>query len=199
MGCSPSKPNIQTPKPIHRTLLDSDPRQNSVLHDTKEISHLDQTTIISNISTNIAPPSSNLTSSSPNTLPKITVTPYHLNDTSSLLKTPQKISQIIIDPPKIIQLKVQDMNEVNSEKSSSKNEIELCKQIEDQNCSYEEEDSIIRDYLSLIQIERPKKHVKSLSQQLPIKSYISELSKSAQEENFNPYSVRITKVKIYIG
>lgn len=199
MGCANTKPNIQSPNPIHHAILDSEIRQNSGLHDTKEILQIDQTTIINSTgSINI-----------PQTLNDLSKIIVPETATDSLNPIQQLKAIDIGKPSKVIQSKLQDAaDDLNTGKpveKSSEKENQLRKENIDEDYLCDEEDSILKDYLSLFDCEQPKKHVESLFQQIPAESDIQGMSScerrfsSSKEESLKPSSTHMSKVTSYIG
>lgn len=170
MGCVITKSNIASPKPLGRSILDSEHKKTTLIYDTtKEITHPDYSIVHRNPlqqSTQAEESSIQLNhlESMPNPdIPIIIVTQITTpkypakSDQPKILETKCQVSEITIEPHMISQPNADLLKE------SENNPIE---QSQEEDYVYEEEDSIMRDYFSLVKFERPKGHMKSLSQQI---------------------------------
>ena len=178
MGCVISKSNIASPKPLGLHILDSIQKKNTLIHDTtKENTKVDYSIVRINPlqqSTQVEESSIQLkhVESTPNPdLPIIIVT---------RITSPKLQSQTV--PPKIYETKRQ-LPEITIESHITSQPIQTsaeavsdsitqserfpAEQSEEEDYVYEEEDSIMRDYFSLVKYDRLRGHGKSLSQQLP--------------------------------
>jgi len=177
MGCVTSKSNIASPKPLVRQNLDSEHKETTLTYDnTKEITNSDFSIVHRNPlqqSTQVEESSiqGKPLESTPNpTLPMIIVTQISTpklqakSEQPKILETKRQLSEITIKPQKISQT-IQTSVEPISD-SLKQSEQKPTEQIQEEDYAYEEEDSIMRDYFSLIKYERPKGHMKSLSQQI---------------------------------
>jgi hypothetical protein len=203
MGCVTTKSNIASPKPILRHNLDSEHKKTTITHDTtKEITHSDfsivhktplqQFTQVEESSIQLNP----LESTPVPALPIIIVTPLSTSklqakaEQPKILETKRQLSEITIEPQKISQ-QIQSSVEPNLD-SLKHSEQKPTEQIHEEDYTYEEEDSIMRDYFSLVKHERPKGHMKSLSQQIVSNTsnftHRKTRSKFITDANFKPHN-----------
>lgn len=176
MGCVITKSNIASPKPLGRHILDSAHKKTTLIHDTtKEITQFDyslvhrnplqQSTQAEEFSIQLNP-----LESTPNSdLPIIIVTqintpkPVAKTDQPKILETKRQLSEITIEPH-IPSQPIQTSAEPIADPVIQSEQVQI-EQSQEEDYVYEEEDSIMRDYFSLVKYERPKGHMKSLSQQ----------------------------------
>ena len=178
MGCVITKSNIASPKPLGRHILDSVHKKNTLIHDTtKENTQIDYSIVRRNPlqqSTQAEESSIQLNhlESTPNPdLPVIIVTQITTPKLQAktvqpkILETKRQLSEITIEPH-ITSRPIQTSAEPVADSLIQSEQVPI-EQSQEEDYVYEEEDSIMRDYFSLVKYERPKGHVKSLSQQFP--------------------------------